>query len=382
MALFTQPEHVRKFLKCGFPRLDDYKNFDFDTIKASNSILWKKSENYNKTQIPTKYLPQIKIMRTAAYLVIKDEQILHEEYWLNFNKDSVMNSFSVAKSIVALLIGVAIQEGKIKSINQKVKEFLPNFSKGLNYKIRIVDLLSMSSSLSWNEDFANPNSDIVKAYYGTSLKKLICESYIEETPGKKWHYQCGNTVVLAMILEKVTGIKINEYVEQKLWVPLGATHDAYWGKDKPNGLTKAFCCFYATARDFAKLGLLVLNKGKYKGQQIVSSEFIKAIAQPADWLTFRQKPVDFYGLHFWLADYHNKKIPYFSGVLGQYIFIIPEQNAVVVRFGEMVNELRIQPYPLDVQMYLKVADSILEPKNQQVSRLILNSIRDFKKLRP
>ncbi len=360
MPIFSQQEHIAKFLKCGLPKLDDYKCFDVDTIEAKNPLHWELSDDYNTAVIPKRFLAQMSFMRTSAFLVIKDEKIFYEQYWLNFNTDSVMNSFSVSKSIVALLVGIAIGEGKIQSINQKVKDFLPEYSEGLDSSLRIIDLLSMSSGLSWSEEFANPMSDIAIAYYGSSLDSLMDKTHCKETPGKSWNYQCGNTVILSMIIEKATGKKIYDYAEEKLWTPLGATHNAYWGKDKPDGITKSFCCFYATPRDFAKLGLLVLNKGKFNGQQIVPAEFLEAAIQPAEWLTHKKKSVDFYGLHFWVTKFYNQSIPYFSGAFGQYIFIFPKQNAVVVRFGEMLNEISIQPLPPDVPLYLKVSNKILK----------------------
>ncbi|MBN2892400.1 MAG: serine hydrolase [Bacteroidales bacterium] len=359
MPLFAQQDHIAKFLKCGLPKLEDYKCFDYSTIEATNPIEWELSDDYNKKQIPKRFLAQMAFMRTASFMVIKDGKILHEEYWLNYTENSKMNSFSVAKSIVALLVGIAIKDGKIQSINQKVKDFIPYYSDGLDSNLTIIDLLSMSSGTNWTEEFANPMSDIAIAYYGSSLDSLMIKTHLEESPGNKWHYQCGNTVILAMILEKATGQKIYEYAQEKLWTPLGTTNDAYWGKDNPDGMTKAFCCFYATPRDFAKLGLLVLNNGKFNGQQIVPAEFIEAATQPANWLTYKGKPVDFYGLHFWLVNFHKKKIPYMSGVFGQYIFIFPKQNAVVIRFGEMLNELKIQPIHPDVPLYLKVADKFI-----------------------
>jgi len=364
MPIFSQPEHVKKFLKCGFPRLTDYKCFEYDTINTENPVFLKNAETYNQAQISRRYLTRMHVFRTAAYLVIQNDEVIFENYWLNFNKDSVMNSFSVAKSIVALLLGVAMEDGKIESLNQKVCEFLPEYCKDEDTTLRIIDLLSMSSGLSWSEEFANPRSDIAMAYYGDKLDSLIQNTHVKETPGQKWNYQCGNTVLLAKIIEKATGQSISQYAEEKLWKPLGATHTAYWGKSG-DGMTKAFCCFYATPRDFAKLGLLVLHKGKYNGKQIVSEKFIETVTQPANWLTYKKKPVDFYALHFWLIKHHNQQIPYFSGMFGQYIFIFPEQNTVVVRFGEMLNELKIEPLPPDVKLYLKVADHILK-ENQHI----------------
>lgn len=361
MGLFSQPEHIRKFLKCGFPRLQDYRCFNYDSIKTGENIFeLQKAENYNQKQIPRRYLTRMHIMRTSAFLVIKNNKIIHEEYWLNFNKDSLMNSFSVAKSIVAILLGIAIDEGYINNLEQKVSFFLPWFNVGRDSSLRLIDLLSMSSGLNWTEEFANPMSDIAMAYYSNKLDSLIKNTHVKTKPGKKWNYQCANTILLSLIIEKVTGMPISKFAEEKLWKPLGASHTALWGKSGENGPTKAFCCFYATARDFAKLGLLVLNKGKFNGKQIVSKNYINKIIQPASWLKYKKKNVDFYALHFWLVKYKGEEIPYFCGLFGQYIFILPKENAVVVRFGEMVNELKIEPVPPDVKLYLNAAEKLLK----------------------
>lgn len=357
---YSQNEHIAKFFKCGFPTLDDYNCYLYDTLETGKPISLKLAPNYNTQKISAHYERRMKIMRTAAYLVIKDDEIVYENYWLRFDENSLLNSFSVAKSIVAILLGIAIDEGKIGSIDQKVVDYLPWFNSHLDSSLTIIDLLSMSSGLSWSEEFANPNSDVVKAYYGNKLDKLIKNTHVKNKPGKKWSYQCGNTVLLSMIIESATGMPISKYAEKKLWIPLGAEHEAYWGKSDTNGLTKAFCCFYATPKDFAKLGLLVLHKGNYMGKQIVSEEYIDKVTSPCKWLYYGKKHVDFYGLHFWLVKHHGEYLPYFSGMFGQYIIIYPKENAVVVRFGEMVNELRIEPVPFDLKLYLRVADKLIK----------------------
>ncbi len=357
---YSQPEHMKNFLRCGFPRLSDYHCYNYDTINAPNPHALTKSSDYNQSQIPFRLERKMRIMRTAAYLVIKDDKIIYENYWVHKDRDSILNSFSVAKSIVSLLVGIAIDQGKIKNINQKVVTILPWFNQGMDTTLRIIDLLTMSSGLNWNEDFANPMSDVAKAYYGDYLDSLIREVHVVKTPGKTWKYQCGNTVILALILEKVTGEPIYKYAEQKLWIPIGATHTAYWGKSSRNGLTKAFCCFYATPRDFAKLGLLVLHKGFYNGKQIVSKRYINEVITPANWLKYKNKKVNFYGLHFWLVKHHGEYLPYFSGMFGQYIIIFPRENAVVVRFGEMINQLGVESVPPDLKLYLKAADKLLK----------------------
>ncbi|MBN2663338.1 MAG: serine hydrolase [Bacteroidales bacterium] len=359
MPLFPQTDHIQNFFKCGMPNLSDYNCFNYDTLTISSAVEIPLSAHYNKTEIPKRFLARMMIMRTSALLAVKNDSIIYEQYWLDYNKNSLMNSFSVSKTIVSLLVGIAIGEGKINSLNQKVSDFFPYLFAD-TFNLRIVDLLTMSSGSSWSEDFANPMSDVVIAYYGTDLDSLIKNSKIIEQPGRKWKYQCGNTLILSAIIEKSTGTSIYKYAEEKLWQPIGATKNAYWGKDKPDGTTKSFCCFYATARDFAKLGLLVLNKGMLNGKQIVPKEYINAMIEPTSWLKYRKKNVDFYGLHIWLSKFHKENVPYFSGMFGQYIIIFPKQNAVVVRFGEMLNELRILPEPPDLPLYLKVSDKLIK----------------------
>lgn len=364
-SVYAQPEQIKKFFECGFPSLNDYRCFAYDMIKISkNAKELQLSVNYNGFVINKHLRNQMRIMRTASFLVVKNNKIIYENYWLKFEKDSVMNSFSVAKTIVALLVGIAIDQGKIQSINQKVSDFLPWFNQYYDSLVTIKDVLTMSSGINWSEEFLNPQSDIVKAYYGNHIKDLIYNTHSTNPPGQKWNYQCGNTLLLSLILEKATGMKISDFAEKYLWQPIGATNEAYWGKYRNDSITKAFCCFYATARDFAKLGLLVLNKGIVNNKRIISEDYLKQMIVPADWLIYgKNRKVDFYALHIWLYKYKGKVYPYFSGMFGQYIIIIPEYNAVVVRTGEMVNELKITPVPPDLKLYMKVAMKILKSKN-------------------
>jgi len=361
---FAQQEQIKKFIDCGFPSLSDYRCYAYDIIHSkSNSKEIEISQKYNSATINKHLQNRMKIMRTASFLVVQNNKIIYENYWLKFEKDSVMNSFSVAKTIVSLLIGIAIDQGKIKSVDEKVSDYLPWFNQNYDSLVTIKHLLTMSSGINWSEEFLNPKSDIVRAYYGDNIQDLIYKTHATKIPGKKWNYQCGNTILLSLILEKATGMPIAEYAEKYLWKPIGATHDAYWSKSSEDSITRAFCCFYATPRDFAKLGLLVLNKGYMNNQQIVSKKYLEQMIGPADNLIYgKNRKVDFYASHIWLVKYHGHVYPYFSGMFGQYIIIIPEYNAVVVRTGEMINELYIVPEPKDLRLYLKVAFKILTSK--------------------
>lgn len=358
VSAFSQ-SYVRNFFEKGFPRLSDYSRSEYDILVKGETVSLNFSDSINQKIIPKRFQRRMKMMRTAAFLVIKDNEVVYENYWMKYNKDSLLNSFSVSKGIVSLLVGIAIEEGKIEGLSQKVSDFLPQFNEKRGANLRIIDLLSMSSGLNWNQQFANLFSDIVKAYYTSSLLDMVDKMYVKTIPGQKWKYQCGNTILLTLILEKATGQPLYKYAEQKIWIPLGTEHNAYWGKDSKNGTTKAFSCFYATARDFAKLGLLVLNKGKYNGKQIVLEKYIEIITTPAFWLEHSSGYVDFYGLHLWILKTDNGYLPYFFGMYGQYIIILPNENAVIVRFGEMINELNINPIPNDLNLYLKVTNKIL-----------------------
>ncbi len=269
----------------------------------------------------------------------------------------------MAKSVVSLLIGVAIDEGAIKSVNQKVGDFLPQYKEGANAQLTIRHLLTMSAGLNWDESYASPLSMTTAAYYGDNLEKLMQEMEVVTTPGQKTNYQSGSTQVLAQILKKATGKSLAAYASEKLWKPLGAQHDALWSLDQEGGDEKAYCCFNSNARDFARLGQLVLQEGNWEGQQLISSAYIKEATTPATDLEAQidESQNDYYGYQFWYLEHKGHKVAYMRGILGQYIFIIPDKNAVVVRLGHKRDKEKGAYFaPKDAFTYVDVALEILE----------------------
>jgi len=347
-------KHLFSVIKNGQSDIDDYKIFENAIVEKGDFVEWELAKNYNKKEISDDLLSLIKDNQTVAFLVIQDGEIRYEKYFNDYTKDSLVNSFSMAKTIVSLLIGIAIDEGKIESVDQKVSDFLPEFSQNVTIK----DVLTMSSGLNWSEKFNNPLSDVVKAYYTDNLEKLLYPCEIEQTPGVNWKYQCGNTLILSFILEKVTGQKINEYASSRLWKKLGTEHNALWSMDKESGNIKSFCCFFSTARDFAKLGELFLEEGYFDNKYIISKSYLTDASTPADYLTNEGKKVDNYGYQMWITEYESYKIPYFRGIHGQYIYIIPGKNAVVVRLGERKTE-KNPNNSSETELYLKAAMQIL-----------------------
>ncbi|RLD58412.1 MAG: serine hydrolase [Bacteroidetes bacterium] len=359
---FSLPKYIQRAIIYQKVGIEDYKIFENRTVKAGNYIPWELSKNYNKIKLNDSTLKKIEKYKPIAFLVIQDKKIRYERYWDDFNQNSLSNSFSAAKSIVSLLIGIAIDEGKIDSLNQKVVDILPEFSKNPeNKNLRIVDLLTMSSGLNWDENYGSLFSTTTKAYYGTDLWKQINNLKVTEQSGKKFKYLSCNPQLLGIILNKATGKTVSEYASEKIWQKIGAKNDALWSLDHKDGIEKAYCCFNSNARDFARFGQLILNNGRWDSTRVISENYIKQATKPATYLSDKNgKPVDFYGFQWWIMKYKNYNIPYARGILGQYIFVIPEKNAVVVRLGHKRDKRKKNHTPVDAYLYLKAAFDILE----------------------
>jgi CubicO group peptidase (beta-lactamase class C family) len=343
------------------PSIYDLDNFPKRAIPAENPKPWEEHAEYNRKQLSKESVDYLKKMKTVAFLVIKDGKIYYERYSNEHDKNSLSNSFSMAKTIVGLLIGAAIDDGYIQSVNQPVGDFIPEFNKGEKKKITIKHLLTMTSGIEFGEQYMNPFGYMAKAYYGDDLWDITVEKPLRHSPGKIWKYQGGNTLLLSFVLEMATGKKISTYFSQKIWNTLGAEQTAYWSLDKEDGREKSFCCFYATARDFARLGQMCLDSGKFQTTQVLNPYYIKTATTPINFAYDEQnEQVNWYGYSFWILNHKNMQIPYFRGILGQYIFIIPEKNAVVVRLGHRREEKRENHHPVDTYKYIDIALQLLE----------------------
>ncbi len=337
---FSGKTYVYRALYYNFAGIDDNRIFEERIIPATQPQPWLVSKKYNQTQLPEAFQEKQKDLKLAAFLVICQDSLRQEFYAEGYGPESLTNSFSVAKSVVSMLVGVALKEGFIKSIDQPVGDYLPEFKEGKKSKITIKHLLTMSSGLNWDESYSNPLSMTTEAYYGDDLKTLVNRQEVETEPGKEYFYKSGNTQILAFILEAATNMNLSDYAASRLWRPIGAEKNAEWSLDKKDGTEKAYCCLYSNARDFARLGQLYLKNGIWKGDTIIDPTYVKASLTPSglpDKLTGAKG--DFYGYHWWLIpDYKGLEIFYARGILGQYIICVPEKEMVVVRLGEKRGE--------------------------------------------
>lgn len=359
--------YLRRALTHLLPKIDQYPIFENRTVKAGDPQPWIRSEAYNTVSIPEKQLPVFEQLGTVAYVIIKDSTLLFEQYWEDYSPESHSNSFSMAKSIVSLAIGAAIDDGFIKNVDQPVSDFYPEF-QGYNGKpLTLRHLLTMSAGVDFDEAYSSPFSPTTKLYYGDDLQQIALGMKEIEEPGVNFIYQSGVTQLLAFIVEKATGENISSYVSRKFWTPMNAEEDALWSLDKKDGIEKAYCCFNSNARDFARFGQLILNEGDWNGRQLISSSYLKEATTPDTSLLFKEynETNHCYGFQFWHLSYNGMEIPYMRGILGQYIFIIPDLNAVVVRLGHKRSETRSdQHYPDDIDTWLGAAVEMIQNKSE------------------
>jgi hypothetical protein len=218
------------------PSIYDKDLFEFATIShAKYPFQWKKSVHSRKlSTADNQYMEK---WQTSSFLVFKGDSLIVEKYWGTHTSNTVSNCFSATKTFVSLLIGIAIDEGKIQHLDIPVGHFIPEFSEGEKAKITIRHLLMMASGLDWEESGKNPLSDNAESYYGTDLYGLVTSQKVIEKQGVRFNYQSGNTQLLGYILEKATGKDLSDYAYAKIWSKIGTENDAYWSLDKKNGLT-------------------------------------------------------------------------------------------------------------------------------------------------
>lgn len=355
------------------PKIDQYPIFENRVVNAEDPEPWEFAQNVENKQIAPEFEPYFKKYKTVGFVVIQHKKVIFEQYWNNYSPLNLSNSFSMSKSMISLLIGCAIKDGYIKNVDQPVSDFLSEWTSYEGKTLTIKDLLTMSAGVDWNESSTSLFAKNTQAYYGKDLWNLTLTEKLIEKPGVWFHYQSGVSQILGFLLKKATGKNLADYASEKIWTPIHAEEDALWSLDKKDGMEKAYCCFNSNARDFARLGQLILNKGQWGGIQVVDSNYIREATTPATWLKFTRKlrsgetvfcepiPCSFYGYQFWIANYHGLKISYMRGILGQYILVIPELDAVIVRLGkDRDKEYNVeQEYSKDLDVWLEAGMEII-----------------------
>ena len=320
-------------------QIDDSKFFHTRPVLAKNPVEIPMGHNYNNFIFSDSLDFVLKKSESVAFLVVQNDSIRFEKYWGIGSKNSSTNSFSIAKSIVSLLVGCAIDGGFINSVDQSIFDFLPELKPFNNHDVKIKHLLEMSSGLDWLEDYKKPISVTAKSYYGKNLESLVLGREFVSVPGNVHEYKSGDTQLLGILLERAVGSSVSFFASDVLWSKIGATNNAYWSLDKEGGVEKTFCCFNSSARDFSRLGLLMLDTGSVFGSKVVSSEYVNWLRSPTGLIdSDGGGEVDYYTSGWWVGRVLDKSIIYARGFNGQYIVVVPELDLVFVRLGFFENE--------------------------------------------
>ena len=277
---------------------------------------------------------------TVALLVLQDGKVLFENYSLTGGRDVQWLSMSVAKSFTSTLVGMAVEEGAIASIEDPVTKYVPALVGSAYDGVRIKDILQMSSGAAWNEDYNDPDSDINRfgriLGAGGSFSEFVTTMTREREPGTYNRYNSASTQVLGSLLLAATGRPIQDYMSEKLWEPLGMESDGYWLVDDDN-VPMVFFGLNATARDYAKIGELFRKGGVWNGEQLVSADWVHASITPdAPHLMPGDNPLsDFpmgYGYQWWVMDGDEQEFSAI-GVYNQFIYVNPTKNLVIVKLS-------------------------------------------------
>ena len=275
---------------------------------------------------------------TVALLVLHDGAIVYENYWLTGGPDVHWMSMSVGKSFVSALVGIAIAEGKIRSIEDPITDYVPSLAGSAYDSVRIKDILQMSSGARWDEDYSDPDSDIMRFIqaFGTggSLNDFTATLVREHEPGTVNYYNSMDTQALGMLLKSTTGQSLAAYAEKNLWEPLGMERDAYWITDD-SSMEMAAGGLQVTARDYAKLGQLYLNGGEWRGRQVVPADWVHDSVTPDAPHVMpglhREYPVG-YGYQWWVPQGDEGEFSAI-GVYNQFIWVNPTKHVVIVKLS-------------------------------------------------
>lgn len=322
-----------------------YKEFPSTSLHRTEHI-FNLPENHQA--LPESYLYQgntkkinewIERTDTTGIIVLKDGKVVFENYYNGNDKLTHAVVWSVSKSFVSFLIGVALEDGKIESLHDPVDKYA-TILKGSGYEgVSIKNVLQMSSGIMFTEDYDDLKSDIVRlaaAFMIGSLDEFIASLKNEKPPGTYNKYISADTQALAMVLRGATGKSLTDYMQMKLWSKLGTENDAEWVTDK-HGTELGLGGLNATVRDLARFGLLYLNEGRnFKGEQLVSSDWVKASVTPdaPHLMPGRDNPDSGwllgYGYQWWIPE--NPDGDYSAiGIYGQFIYVHPEHNVVIVK---------------------------------------------------
>ena len=279
-------------------------------------------------KLPVDFDAYMASQRSAAIVVLQGGKLRIERYGLDFDKDGRWTSFSVAKSFTSTLVGAALRDGFIKSMDDKVSDYIPDMKGSAYDDVSVRQLLTMTSGVRWNEDYGDPKSDVAqfnnhKPEAGVDALVSYMRKLPREAPaGTRWHYSTGETNLVGILVNQATKKPLADYLYEKVWNPAGMEQQATWLLSK-TGNEISGCCIQAATRDFARFGQFVLDGAKAGGQSIVPDGWL---AEATSGQASTGQPGRAYGYQWWTYDTGAFAA---RGIFGQGIFIDPKRKLVI-----------------------------------------------------
>lgn len=300
---------------------------------------------------------------TSSLLVIHHDSLVYETYLRDHTPETLTNSFSMAKSITAMCVGMAVGDGLVNE-DELLATYLPRFAEGESAGLTVQEVLQMRSNIPFGEDYKDPFGFQAKAYYRDGNRALLAPYRVQGEPGTVFQYQGGNTMLLAEMLDAVREGSVGDDVANRLWEQMGAEHDAFWGLDgdpATGGVERAFAQYYATTRDFARFGKLLLDTGAWNGVQLLDKAFVTRMITPVNELT-DEVATTYYGYQIWLGT-TDDGLPFscMEGLRGQFVITVPGLDLVVVRTGYDKAKTKKRSLPTDIYVAIDVARGLLQP---------------------
>jgi len=292
----------------------------------------------------------VKQQNVAGLIVVKDGEIVYERYELGNNAESRWLSYSVAKSVTSLLIGAAIKDGYIRSVDEPVSDYLPRLKNSSYDESTIRNLLQMASGVQWNEDYADRKSDINTVTWHTlALYEYLRNKPRESAPGEVFNYNTAETNLVGTLLRSAIGNNLSTYLSAKIWQPFGMEHDAYWVLSEPGGGEFGGSSLNATLRDYARIGMFALCSGELRsGEKVLPDDWMKESTAPS-------KGFDGYGYTWWLRGGGAYAA---AGIFGQGIYVNPVENVVIAINSARANASIESDWVLQNALYEALKDAV------------------------
>jgi CubicO group peptidase (beta-lactamase class C family) len=370
LSLKYSPEYARRLLLYGESNIKDYLIFPEREIENDDQVSTLETAystipqtvmfSYDGKEHSEDLETLIRRTDPEAFIILQNDKVIYEAY-LNSARDSIHTSFSMAKSFDSALIGAAIADGDIASVDDPVIKYIPEIAgRGLD-RLTIRDLLLMNSGIRYLENeeipfYKTPFGDDALTYYSPDLRKLALSVQASDIPiGRAFHYNNYHPLLEGLILERVTGMHVSEYLQEKFWKPIGAEFPASWSLDsQESGFEKMESGINARAMDYARFGLIFLHDGYWNGVRILPENWVKESTSPLNpdpriWESMPDWPSygGYYKYHWWgLKNQDGTYDFYAHGKYDQLIYIAPRKNVVVVRLGNAPDEKLLWPLVL------------------------------------